>query len=255
MTEPLATIKFGTDGWRALIAREFTFANVERVAQAYADFLITHKEEQLLKQLVDVGQVSKEEAVTDLFMNVIKGAVAETVPFVVVGFDRRFLSEHFAKRAAEMSKTLVYERRVAADVSAYQGSREMSGQFQIVCTAANGIALTELNTAILSAVVELAGSGPTDVELERGVAQTEAQFVYRLQTTGGKGDQLNAYNTYVGDPGFFDGDRRRYLAVTSKGAAAATQRWLVNAPAVTLSVVPKGRRDLALPGAVEVQVS
>ena len=102
MTEPLATIKFGTDGWRALIAREFTFANVERVAQAYADFLVTHKEEQLLKQLVDVGQVSKEEAVTDLFRNVIKGAVGETVPFVVVGFDRRFLSEHFAKCAAEI---------------------------------------------------------------------------------------------------------------------------------------------------------
>ena len=28
------TIKFGTDGWRAIIADEFTFANVERVAYA-----------------------------------------------------------------------------------------------------------------------------------------------------------------------------------------------------------------------------
>ena len=33
------TIKFGTDGWRAVIAREYTFANLERVAQAYADYL------------------------------------------------------------------------------------------------------------------------------------------------------------------------------------------------------------------------
>ena len=35
----LAPIKFGTDGWRAVIAADYTFANVERVAQAYADYL------------------------------------------------------------------------------------------------------------------------------------------------------------------------------------------------------------------------
>jgi phosphomannomutase len=63
-----APIKFGTDGWRAVIAREFTFANVERVAQAYADHLATTKDESL----------------------------------VVVGYDRRFLSEQFARRAAEV---------------------------------------------------------------------------------------------------------------------------------------------------------
>ena len=70
MTEPLAQIKFGTDGWRAIIARDFTFANVERVAQAYAQYV---------KQ-----QSSKE------------------LGRVVVGFDRRFLSEQFARRAAEV---------------------------------------------------------------------------------------------------------------------------------------------------------
>jgi phosphomannomutase len=71
VTESRVQIKFGTDGWRAVIAREFTFVNVERVAQAYADFL------------------SRE-------------AGAGQQPFVVIGFDRRFLSEKFAARAAEV---------------------------------------------------------------------------------------------------------------------------------------------------------
>ena len=31
-------IRFGTDGWRAVIGEEFTFANVRLVAQATADF-------------------------------------------------------------------------------------------------------------------------------------------------------------------------------------------------------------------------
>jgi zinc protease len=161
-------------------------------------------------------------------------------------------------KSSRLYKTLVYERRVATDVAAYQQSREIAGQFQIVCTAAAGVSLTELHGAILTAIVELAGAGPTAIELERGVAQTEAQFIYRLQTIGGfggKGEQLNAYNTYIGDPGYFTVDRKRYLAVTSKGAAAAVGRWLVDAPMVTLSVVPNGRRDLALTGSEEVRVS
>lgn len=161
-------------------------------------------------------------------------------------------------KTSRLYRSLVYERRVATDVSAYQQSREMSGMFQIVCTASAGIALADLHAPIFAAVAELGAGGPTCAEIDRGVAQTEAQFIYRLQTVGGfggKGDQLNAYNTFVGHPGFFDEDRQRYFDVTSNGAAAAVTRWLVNGPSVALSVVPKGRRDLALPGAVEVHVS
>ena len=73
----LARIKFGTDGWRALIARDYTFANVERVAQAYADYLLGNADN------------------TSNSINV-------ELPSVVVGYDRRFLSELFAQRAAEV---------------------------------------------------------------------------------------------------------------------------------------------------------
>ena len=49
-------------------------------------------------------------------------------------------------KTSRLYKSLVYERRVATDVSAYQHSREMGGMFQIACTAAAGVALPELNT-------------------------------------------------------------------------------------------------------------
>ena len=64
----LAKIKFGTDGWRAVIAREYTFANLERVTQAYAEYLNKESRESL----------------------------------VIVGYDCRFQSEMFAQRAAEV---------------------------------------------------------------------------------------------------------------------------------------------------------
>ena len=62
----------------------------------------------------------------------------------------------------------------------------MGGLFQIASTF-GGVSLTELHTAILTAVAELGAHGPTASELERGLAQTEAQFIYRLQTVGGFG--------------------------------------------------------------------
>ena len=67
----MSAIKFGTDGWRAIIAEDFTFDNVDRVAQATADFW--------------------------------KGnPVDGTNHQVVIGYDRRFLSDQFAARTAEV---------------------------------------------------------------------------------------------------------------------------------------------------------
>jgi zinc protease len=161
-------------------------------------------------------------------------------------------------KTSRLYRQLVYERRIATDVSSYQHSRELSGLFQIACTAAAGVSLPVLEQAVTEVVQTLAARGPTVAELARAEAQTEAQFVYRLQTVGGfggKSDQLNAYNVFKRNPGFFDVDLARYQAVTGGGMAAAVERWLTGQPRVALSVVPRGQRHLALSDAKEVQVS
>lgn len=70
-------IKFGTDGWRAVIAEGFTFANVACVAQAAADFW--------------KSEVQNPQSA--VFARELK---------VVIGFDRRFFSDRFAETAAEI---------------------------------------------------------------------------------------------------------------------------------------------------------
>jgi phosphomannomutase len=62
-------IRFGTDGWRGLIAEDYTFDNLRRCAQGFASYLI------------DKGHQNK---------------------WVVVGYDRRFHSENFAEAVAEV---------------------------------------------------------------------------------------------------------------------------------------------------------
>jgi phosphomannomutase len=67
----MVPIKFGTDGWRAVIADEFTFANVERVAQATADYWMANPPPDVARK-------------------------------IIIGYDRRFLSDQFARRTAEV---------------------------------------------------------------------------------------------------------------------------------------------------------
>jgi zinc protease len=84
--------------------------------------------------------------------------------------------------------------------------------------------------------------------MERGRVQAESQFVFRLQTIGGfggKSDQLNAYNVFVGDADYFDRDLQRYQAVTPSSLQQAAAKYLDPAARVTLSIVPRDRVALA----------
>ena len=161
-------------------------------------------------------------------------------------------------KTSRLYRRLVFEGRIATDVSASQNSREIGGFLQLAATAAPGHTLEQLEGAILDAVAELSAGGPSDDELARGLAQVEAQFMFRLQAVGGfggKSDQLNAYNVFMGDPSYFTEDLARYRRVTKRSLQEAVVRFLDPARRVTLSVVPRGRHDLAAPGSTPAVVS
>lgn len=73
------TLVFGTDGWRDVIGDKFTFLNVARAAQAYADFLN-----------------------------------AQGTPSAVVGYDTRFNGALFARRVAEVLAANGIDTRLSA---------------------------------------------------------------------------------------------------------------------------------------------
>jgi zinc protease len=161
-------------------------------------------------------------------------------------------------KTSRLYRRLVFDQRIATDVSAGQNSREIAGFLQIAATAAPGHSLPELEAVIVEEVARLAVEGPTAEEIDRGRVQAESQFMFRLQTVGGfggKSDQLNAYNVYLNNPAYFDRDLGRYQEVTADSLRQAVDRHLNNGRRVALSVVPKGRLDLALPGSTVAVVS
>src|SRR5579864_5050240 len=83
-------IKFGTDGWRGIIADDFTFGNVRRVAQGTAQYMKTRSND----------------------------------PLAIVGYDCRFASEDFASAVADVFasngiKTLVFDRPSPTQVASW----------------------------------------------------------------------------------------------------------------------------------------
>ena len=161
-------------------------------------------------------------------------------------------------KTSRLYRRLVFEERIATDVAAGQNSREIAGFLQITATAAPGHTLAEIEGVILEEIEQLAAKGPREDEMERGRVQVETQFMFRLQTVGGfggKSDQLNAYNTFVGDPGYFDRDRARYQAVTPASLQRAVDTYIQRASRVTLSIIPRGRHALAIPDSATAVVS
>ena len=104
----MTTIRFGTDGWRAAIAEDFTFHNVRRCARGVADYLVE-------RGAADRG--------------------------VVVAHDRRFASEHFARACVEVLaahgiRSLTPPEAVPTQVVSFF-TREMGAGAGIVITASH----------------------------------------------------------------------------------------------------------------------
>jgi zinc protease len=138
----------------------------------------------------------------------------------------------------------VYEKQIAQDVSAFQYSRQLSGALWIEVTAKPGHTLSENEKEVLAEVERLRKEPPSERELQRSKNSIRAGFIYRIQSTGEKADQMNAYNMFYGDPGAFGKDLARYESVTASDLQKHAQTYLTDAR-VVFSVVPLGRTDLA----------
>jgi alpha-D-glucose phosphate-specific phosphoglucomutase len=70
----MSKIKFGTDGWRAVISDDFTFENVAVVGQAIADFIRSRKERIYRKRKIVVGYDTR--FLSDKYAEIIAGVLA-----------------------------------------------------------------------------------------------------------------------------------------------------------------------------------
>jgi phosphomannomutase len=224
-------IRFGTDGWRARIADEFTFENVERVAQAYSDFLKQQQAELLKQQQTDSikqqrragedagrrgGKSASRRAGKDSSAgNETFGGGGESLsgvdsagkgltkrPQVVVGYDRRFLSERFAERAAEvLCGNEIGVSLFGSDVPTPLVSwavRERAAAGGVVITASHNP--PDFNGFKIKAPWGGSATAETTVAVESLVDAQEPQLsAVSAEARGGLSEEVESYRAKVSD--------------------------------------------------------
>jgi zinc protease len=151
-------------------------------------------------------------------------------------------------KSSRLYKRLVYDEQIAQDVSAFQDGNELGGTFWIIATAKPDVSLERIAAVIREETTRLVADGVRVEERDRAVNGVETSFVRSLERVGGfggKADRLNEYHFLAGTPGWVRQDLLRYQKVDGAGVVDVARRWLVGRPAVWLSVVPRGRTDLA----------
>ena len=156
----------------------------------------------------------------------------------VLDLTARILSDGLSSR---LNRTLVYERQICSDATAFNASYEISGAFAIIATARPGVALAEVEQVIDAEIEKLAGSGPTAEELNRARTKREFDFVSGLERIGGfggKADLLNQYNTFLGDPAHVAMDLQRYREIAPQTIRDVVKRVLTG-PRVLIHFRPE----------------
>ena len=131
--------------------------------------------------------------------------------------------------SARLNKALIYDRPLASDVVAFQGSQPLTSTYIMWVTARQGTDLGEIERLVTDEIGRLAKTGPTEEELTRAKTKWEFNFITGLERIGGfggKADILNQYNTFLGYPDMFAADFARYRNATVSSVQNAVGQYL-----------------------------
>jgi phosphomannomutase len=157
-------IKFGTDGWRGVIAADFTFERVIQVAPIAAQVLKT-----------TYGEETGSNT-------------------VIVGYDRRFLSEEFARTAAESIRAIGFDilfSECFAPTPAFSwAAKQLNALGAIVITASH-------NPGAYSGLkVKSAHGGSVSPDVTKEIEELLANGTVPAQQTPGQFETFNPWTSY-----------------------------------------------------------
>jgi zinc protease len=150
-------------------------------------------------------------------------------------------------KSSRLYRRLVYELQVAQDVAAYQSSGKVGSRFEIRVTARSGHGLDEVLGIVDEELERLRREPPDAREVERAVNLHEAGFLDGLESALGRASALAANDLYADDPGYSSQSLAAHRAVTGADLQEAARR-ILSDRRVLLSIVPRGKPDLAARG-------
>lgn len=157
-------------------------------------------------------------------------------------------------KKAPLYQVLVEENKLAPDVSSYQRSSEIAGEFIFRVRANATTDLEEVKSGIEEGLKRFETNGVSEKDLQRIKAELETQLYQGISTVLNKAFQLVQDNEFNGDPSYITKAAKLTEAVTAEDVMRVYNQYIKNANYVMTSVVPKGQLDLAVSDAKEATV-
>jgi len=149
-------------------------------------------------------------------------------------------------KSSRLYRTLVYDKQLAQDVGMSDEASKLDGIIRLRATAKPGVHPRELAAEFDAAIARIVADGVTERELTRVKNGTRAALLDELSSVLGKADRLSYYNYFAGTPEWIGQDIARYEKLTSADVQRVAKQYLLSQPRIVLTVVPEGKKELAL---------
>jgi len=157
-------------------------------------------------------------------------------------------------KQAPMFTTLVKERKLSSNVSAYNSSEELAGTFTVRVRANAGIDLDDVYQAIEDSFEKFEKEGIRDNALTKIKARQETGFYGGISSVLNKAYQLGVYQEFAGDPSYYLTDIQNIKAVTKDDVMRVYEQYIKNQPYIMTSFVPNSQPDLIVDGSIQANV-
>jgi zinc protease len=144
-------------------------------------------------------------------------------------------------KSSRLYQPLVYEQKVAKDVSASQFSNHLSSYFVVQATAAPGKTVQELEKALLETLEKSLATPPSEDEMTRCLSGWRKSFYGRVEGVISRAQMLSAYEHVLGQPDYLGRDLARYTGLTPASVHTTAQKYLVVKPEsyVRVDILPE----------------
>lgn len=155
---------------------------------------------------------------------------------------------------APLYKVIVEEEQLAPNVSSYQYSSELAGEFVFVVRGNDSIDLDTVKAAIDKGLNRFEAEGVNAKDLKRIKAELETNLYRDISTVLNKAFQLVEDNEFKGDPSYITQTAKLMEAVTTQDIMMVYNKYIKDQNYVMTSVVPQGQLNLAVAEANEAKV-
>ena len=157
-------------------------------------------------------------------------------------------------KKSPLYQTVVEEGKLAPNISTYQSSSELAGEFVFRVRANANTNLDSVKVAIENGLYRFEKNGVSEDELKRIKAELETQLYQGVSTVLNKAFQLVQDNEFNGDPGYLGKTAELTNAVSKEDVMRVYNKYIKGQNFIMTSVVPKGSVDLAVKGSEKAEV-